>query len=527
MKELLAKLALLEKRAADKLAEIKDNTAADAARAIEKDHEAILAEVSEVRAAIEAAKRDDAGKTDRAADSEAATRARETATSDANEAATRAVANERKRSATINELGGKFGEAEFARSFVNDGKSVEEFRAALIDHLASKEPEVNSNVRAEVGTEHVEKRAAVIESVIMHRVDPSKNELPAGAGEFRGMSLVDMARDILDANGVKTRGMSKVEIASEALSQRAGGMHSTSDFTVILGNTVNRTLRASYEAAPQTFRPLVRETTVSDFKSVTRAQLGEAPQLEKVNEHGEFKRGTIGEGSETYKIATFGKIVGITRQALINDDLGAFTRLAQMFGVQAAQLESDLVWWQILSNPTMGDNVALFHLASHKNLQTAAAFSKTTLSKMRTAMAKQVGTDGKTVLNIRPASLLIPVELEDTAAELLRSTRYPDATTNAVADSLKALSIISEPRIDNGIDNASVGVAVAGSATAHFLAASPASTDTVELAYLEGNRGVYTESKMGFNTDGVEIKVRMDAGAKVIDWRAFQKNAGA
>lgn len=524
MKELLKKLALLEKRAAEKLALIKDDTATDAARAIEAEHAAILAEISETRRAIDA-KGDEEDDAKRAAPVAAPVVDHARA---AEQAAERAVVAERTRAAKINEIAEKLGAVDFSRSFVDGGKSVEEFRAALIDHLADKQPtggEVGG-VRAVVGTEHIEKRAAVVEAVIMHRVDPAKNPLPEGAGEFRGMSLTDMARDVLEASGVKTRGMSKVEIASEALSQRSGGMHSTSDFTVILGNTVNRTLRAGYEAAPQTFRPLVREVSVSDFKSVTRAQLGEAPQLEKVNEHGEFKRGTIGEGSETYRIATFGKIVGITRQALINDDLGAFTRIAQMFGVQAAQLESDLVWWQILSNPTMGDNVALFHLASHNNLQTTAAFAKGTLSKMRTAMAKQKGMDGKTVLNIRPSFLMIPVELEDTAAELLRSVRYPDAVANTVADSLKALTIISEPRIDNGIDNASVGAAVVGSATAHYMAASPAQTDTIELAYLEGNRGVYTESKMGFNTDGVEIKVRLDAGAKVIDWRAFQKNIG-
>ena len=452
----------------------------------------------------------------------------ETATRVAAKASEDAIVNERKRAAAIRKLAREAEAVELGDEHIESGSTEDAFRSALLDHLMKREaPAVDNRAPARVGTEHAEKRAAIIESVIMHRIDPAKNKLPEGGGEFRGMTLTDMARESLEAAGVRTRGMSKVEIASEALAQRSGGMHSTSDFSVILGNTVNRTLRAAYEAAPQTFRPLVRETTVSDFKTVTRAQLGEAPQLEKVNEHGEFKRGTIGEGSESYRIATFGKIVGITRQALINDDLGAFSRLAQMFGVQAAQLESDLVWYQILSNPTMGDSVALFHLASHKNLQSAAAFSKTTLSVMRAAMAKQKGVDGKTVLNIRPAFLMIPVDLETSADELLRTVRYPDATTNAVSDTLKSLTIIAEPRIDNGIDNASIGAAVAGSSTAHYLAASPSQTDTIELAYLEGNRGVYTESKMGFNTDGVEIKVRLDAGAKAIDWRAFQKNAGA
>lgn len=452
-------------------------------------------------------------------DADAAARAAENA-------ARKAVEAERTRASKITELADKHGARDLGHEYVNGGKTVEEFRAALLDHLASKEVKVDSNVRAVVGTEHVEKRAKVIESVLMHRVDPVANQLPDGAGEFRGASLIDLARDVLEASGVSTRGMSKMEIASEALAQRSGGMHSTSDFTVILGNTVNRTLRAAYEASGQTFRPLVRETFVSDFRDVTRAQLGEAPKLEKVNESGEFKRGTIGEGSEKYRVTTFGKIVGITRQALINDDLGAFTRLAQMFGVQAAQLESDLVWGELLSNPNMGDGTALFH-ASHNNLASAAAFAEAPLGKMRAAMAKQTGIDKKTVLNIRPSYVIVPMDLEIAALKLLQSAYTPAKTDDAVAGVIRNLTPISEPRLDNGLVHPVTGGNIAGSSTAYYLAAAPGATDTIELAYLDGNRGVYTESKMGFNTDGVEIKVRMDAGAKVIDWRAFQKNAGA
>ena len=38
--------------------------------------------------------------------------------------------------------------------------------------------------------------------------------------------------------------------------------------------------------------------------------------------------------------------------------------------------------------------------------------------------------------------------------------------------------------------------------------------------------GVYIETRMGFDVDGVEIKARLDFGAKAIDWRGLFKNAG-
>jgi hypothetical protein len=53
-----------------------------------------------------------------------------------------------------------------------------------------------------------------------------------------------------------------------------------------------------------------------------------------------------------------------------------------------------------------------------------------------------------------------------------------------------------------------------------------AQADIVELAYLEGNRGVYTETRTGFDIDGIEIKARLDVGAKTMDWRNIAKNVG-
>ena len=71
-------------------------------------------------------------------------------------------------------------------------------------------------------------------------------------------------------------------------------------------------------------------------------QLGEAPQLLEVGESGEFKRGTLGESKESYKVRTYGQMVAITRQVLINDDLDAFTRIPAMHDNSILRFESDL-----------------------------------------------------------------------------------------------------------------------------------------------------------------------------------------
>ena len=56
--------------------------------------------------------------------------------------------------------------------------------------------------------------------------------------------------------------------------------------------------------------------------------------------------------------------------------------------------------------------------------------------------------------------------------------------------------------------------------------ADPALIDTIRLDSLEGQDGVYTETRVGFEVDGVEMKARVDRVAKVIDWRGFYRNPG-
>jgi phage major head subunit gpT-like protein len=253
----------------------------------------------------------------------------------------------------------------------------------------------------------------------------------------------------------------------------------------------------------------------TDFKSMHRVQLGEAPQLLEVGESGEFKRGTLGESKESYKVKTYGRVVAITRQVLINDDLDAFTRIPAMYGNSIAQLESDVVWGIITANPAMADGNALFH-TTHKNLAgTGAALDVLSVGAARAAMALQTGLDKKTVLNIRPAFLIVPAALELKAEQLVAQNLVPAATSSVVPQSIRTLAPISEPRLD------------AASATAWYLAASPNQIDTIEYAYLEGQQGAYIETRNGFDVDGVEIKCRLDFGAKAIDWRGLYKNPGA
>ena len=419
---------------------------------------------------------------------------------------------ERERVGTIYDLAGRLGlERSLAEDLVGRGVAIDEARRVILDKVADTAEKTRTFGQVSVplgGREERLTRRDAVANALLHRYSPTLFGLSDPAREYRGMTLLELSREFLASAGVNVRGMSRDEIATRAL-------HSTSDFPEVLSAVTNKTLRQAYDVYPRTFVPFCRQVLATDFKAMNRVQLGEAPQLLKVSEGGEFKRGTISESKESYRIETYGRVVAITRQVLINDDLDAFTRIPAMYGTAIATLESDVVWGIVTANAAMADGVTLFH-ATHKNLAgTGTALSVAAVGEGRASMAKQTGLDKKTVLNIRPGYLVVPAALELAAEQLIAQNLVPAKTGDVVPQSIRTLTPISEPRLD------------AVSTGAWYLAANPAQIDTIEFAYLEGQQGAYIETRNGFDVDGVEIKCRLDFGAKAIDWRGLYRNPGA
>lgn len=331
------------------------------------------------------------------------------------------------------------------------------------------------------------------------------HQLSEPARQFAHMSLVDHARDSLRRSGVSVSGMSADTIITRSL----GGLHTTSDFPLILGDAAHREMRRAYEAAPSGARQLGRQTTNRDFRVKHKLTLGEAPKLEKVNEAGEFKRGTIDEGRESYRIETFGKIWGASRQALINDDLGAFTDVPRKQGIAARAFENDFIVNLITSNPAMSGGRAVFH-ADHRNLTVDTPPDLLTLDiaaldAARLAMRRQTAPGGM-LIDVTPRFVLVPPELETTAEQVLSEIA---ATKTEDANPFSNLTLLVEPRLtDTG---------------QFYIVADPATVDGLEFAYLEGAPGPQLETKVGFEVDGILFKVRLDFGGGWIDYRGWHR----
>jgi hypothetical protein len=399
-------------------------------------------------------------------------------------------------------------ETELVGTAEKPGATLEAASTRIFTEMAkhsAAQPETRSHVVV-LSDEDVKVRGTVT-SALLHRFNPTAFKDQADPGrQWVGLSLMDLGRECLRRKGINPLGRGPAEVAQLALT--------TSDFPNILADVANKTLRMGYENYPNTFQVFCRKSTANDFKSINRTQLSGAPAMLQVNENGEIKQGYLTDGKETYYLLSYGRILNITRKTIINDDLGAFTRVPELMGRKAATLEGDIVWALITANGNMADGNAVFSTQHANYTGTGTAISADSVGVGAAMMTVQTGLEGD-VLNIRPEYLAAPVGKQLIVERLLLTPNYPDAQSNVVPESVRKLKPIIEPRLD------------ASSSTKWYMFAGPGQVDTIEYSYLAGQEGMRFETEMGFEVDGVRMKAAHDFGAGVIDYRGMYENAGA
>ncbi len=380
----------------------------------------------------------------------------------------------------------------------------------LLRHLGSevdsnsKEPTISSISMGESEAEKFRKYAG---EAIAFRAGVA--ETSAKPTELCGYTLLELARKSLEIKGVSTTHLDKRELVARAFT------HSSSDFPILLANNAHKSMLKGYSETEEVFSGFTSTSNLSDFKIHTRVNMSEFGSLDEIPEGGEYKHGSIGEYKEQIKLLTYGKKFSITRQAIINDDLSAFTEIPRKMGRAAKRKIGDLVFSVLTENQVMADGNPLFY-ASHNNIAAkGVALSVASLSAARTQMRMQKDASGNANLNIRPSLLIIPAALEDTARLLMTSETDPAQTNSRVPNLMRnSLEIIVDARLDSH------------SPTAWYLAASPSMYDVIEVGYLDGNSNPYLEQQEGWDVDGVEFKVRIDAAAKALEWRTLFRNNG-
>lgn len=413
----------------------------------------------------------------------------------------KAMEQERKRTSEITALFRDF-DVEGADEAIVMGVSVDEARAMVMDQLRAR----NKGVSVTMGEAESDKfRAAAQDAVLMAAGIPVADAAP-GAQELRGHSMVELARESLQREGLHANFGDNMELARQAI-------NSTSTFPAIMANLANKSVMVGFNEAETTFQIWAGKGSNRDFKEAARVALSEAGNLELVPEGGQFPHDSLGEASARTKVATYGKLFSLTRQAIINDDLGLFSKIATKYGSAAKRLVNKMVYAQLTGNVKMQDGVALFDNKHGNVAGTGEALSVKAIAKAITAMRRQKGITGDATLNITPKYLVVPPELEMTAYQIVNSTAAVDGVNSGVVNPYKGRFVV-------------VADAELTDPDAWYLVADASQHDTIEVTYLNGVETPRLETRQGFDVDGIEYKVAFDCGVSALDFRGVFKNAG-
>lgn len=427
-----------------------------------------------------------------------------------NRAAQEAIKVERAR---VSEIEGIARECGLDSEFISavEEESVESFRKRALSAVVEKHKEVNVSTPVTITEDASDKFREAASDALMLKVgklDTESTERQAVAREVAGMSIEGIAREMLRIKGQKHTG-SVDDIFARSLA--------TTDFPILTSNLANKSVKQGWDMATETYEQWVDTNgSVSNYKLQTKARAGEFDDLVEVKEGAEYTYGSRPEQSETFKLAKYGKLLGYTREMLINDDLSELVDSAEALGEAARRKLGDLCYTVLIANANMGDGNALFDNANHGNVNVAtgavpnAATMKEALLKMRS----QKDINGKRRLNIKPAFLLAPAAIEGDTEEFFQAKQWADAAADATRPNIyyNQVQRIYETRLDDD------------SAAQWYLAAQ---RNTIQLAFLNGNKAPYLERQDAFKTDSVDWKVRIEAVAWARDWKGLYRNVGA
>lgn len=385
--------------------------------------------------------------------------------------------------------------------------SVDAAQTNLLKHLGSTSEPLAGDPRISVGATDGQKYVQGAAEAILARAGHGKRDR---SNPFTGASLMDMARASLDIAGVNHRGLDKREVVGAAFT------HSTSDFPNLLEDVMHKMLLAAYLSSRDTWSRFCKVGDLSDFRAHNRYRGAVFGSLDDKTENNEFKRKSISDAAkESITLGTKGNIIDLSREIIINDDLGFFTDMLNNLGRASKRTIEKAVYAYLATNPVMSDGKALFH-ADHGNLAgTGAGVSSTTITAGRQSMAHQTDISGEEYLDILPSVFVGGVAAADLAKEV-NSMEFDDESSKNQR----------RPNLNRGLFDDVVG-SPRVSGTPWYMFADPTEAPVLEVGFLDGNQYPYLEMREGFTQDGAQYKVRIDFAVAAIAWEGAYKNAGS
>ena len=306
---------------------------------------------------------------------------------------------------------------------------------------------------------------------------------------------------------------------------------STTSLSGIVGAVANKALAKGF-SAPRAVVPRIAATrNHGNFHTHTVYSLAISGDLEPVAPTGELKHLSLSEESWTRQVTTRGAVLSISRQDIINDELGAFTQNATALG-----RKSSIARERAMALLFIATGAGSSHFTSARGNYFEGAATNLQLTSLGTGVQMfrdQTGPDGDPV-SIEPRILLVPTALEETGKVLMdRSARMIATALGSTAASKREPNANVwagdfEPIVWEWLSRTISGTA--GSSTAWWLLAGPGDVPACEIAYLNGLEEPTVEYfglDQVVSTLGVSWRCFWDFGVALAEYRAGVKSKGA
>lgn len=376
--------------------------------------------------------------------------------------------------------------------------------------------------------------AAVCQRLRLQNIDKAFDEktLDAAHREFGGrLGIQQLLIRAAAANGMVLRAGDRIhtgnvrEVLEYALPRRdirASSGFSTLSLPGILSNIANKELLEGYMQEDNAWTEIAAIKSVPDFKQVTSYRMLDDMAYEELPKGGRIKHATTGEQSFTRQVRTYAKMYSITREDIINDDLGAFDALRDVIGRGAAMKMNDVFWTKFLDNGSFFTSGNSNYIeGATTNLGTDGVGLSLGVKKFREM--RSPSADGqKRIGGPPPTILLVPPELE-AVAEALYTARNSAAVkvseTNIHAGKYRPVVV---PWLS---DSAYSGY----SSTAWYLFRAPNSAMApIVVSFLDGVQTPTVETAdADFDQLGIQFRGYHDFGVDKFETLAGIKSKGA
>ena len=412
----------------------------------------------------------------------------------------------------------KTNAAELKLEALNGKKPAAWLEVALIRAQAATEVELIKAERPKAPAVHGSSQDAtpeVIEAAFFRSAGlpdiekQYKPEVLEASDKIQGFGIQELLLQAAAQSGYSGRS----KIGQGNIRQVLEAAFSTHSVTTMLTQLGHKALLAGYDVIPQKWREVATTNTVTDFKTVTAFRLTASLEYEELAPGGKIKHGTLGQETYTRQADTYDKMLTMTRNDIINDDLGAFNDIRNRLGMGAALKVNNSFWTTWLS----AANGGAFWTGARANLVTSSAFASAGIGTAVKAFRTIGGTDGG-LMDLNPDRVLVPPELEASALEFFKSREARDTTASTKAGTANIYNNRFKPVVVPQLSDSNF---TGYSATNWWMLPDPAILASASVCYLNGVQTPVIESAAAdFDTLGIQFRGYHDFGVQMSEWRA-------